>query len=167
MQALSAGEALGFRIGDLPVLIVTSPLGRARQTAQLLASRLRGPVEIREDARLAEIGMGSWDGLTRAEIEARAPGHRKAHGPGEWYFSSPDGESYEAIRTRLAAALEDVRADPAPCRILVSHGVAGRVLRGLHGGLSRAETVTQDAPQNAAFLLGPGGALQRIDYDDG
>ena len=45
------------------------------------------------DERLRELSLGSWDGLTYAEIEAGAPGSSRHGAHHEWYFRSPDGES--------------------------------------------------------------------------
>jgi probable phosphoglycerate mutase len=36
---------------------------------------------------------------------------------------------------------------------VVSHGVAGRLLRGAYAGLTRHETIHQDVPQDAIFRL--------------
>ncbi len=167
IQALSAGEVLAARLQGSKARVFCSPLGRARQTAELVAGRLSGGAEIISDPRLVEIGMGAWDGLTRPEIEALSPRHRKDIAPGDWYFRSPDGERFDTLAARLAAVMAEITEDPAREKIVVSHGVAGRVIRGLHAGLSRAEMVQLDAPQNAVFVLRPGGEVERLDYFDG
>jgi probable phosphoglycerate mutase len=51
--------------------IVSSPMRRARQTAEVLASALELPVDVHDDLR--EAAFGAWDGLTLAEVEARWP----------------------------------------------------------------------------------------------
>ena len=48
--------------------------------------------------------------------------------------------------------------------VVVSHGVAGRILRGLYAGLSREEALALDVPQDAVFRL-EGGRVERIDAD--
>ncbi len=50
---------------------MTSDLSRASQTARLLA-RETG-LSVRVDARLRETGLGGWEGLTVAEVEAAFP----------------------------------------------------------------------------------------------
>jgi len=52
--------------------VFSSPLGRARATADVVGSRLALPVVIISD--LAEIDHGTFAGLTNDEIEARHPG---------------------------------------------------------------------------------------------
>ena len=44
--------------------------------------------------------MGSWDGLTKAEVAALDPGLMEAPPP-DWFMRSPDGESYDAFASRL------------------------------------------------------------------
>ena len=46
--------------------------------------------------------------------------------------------------------------------IVVSHGVAGRLLRGAYAGLSQAETLAQDIPQDAVYRL-TAGQIDRFD----
>ena len=45
--------------------------------------------------------------------------------------------------------------------IAVSHGVAGRVLRGLYAGLAREDALAQAVPQDAVFRLS-GGRIERF-----
>jgi len=47
-----------------PDLIVTSPLVRARQSAEIIAAGLGGGVPIREDEQIAEVQYGRWEGMT-------------------------------------------------------------------------------------------------------
>jgi glucosyl-3-phosphoglycerate phosphatase len=72
-QALAAAEVLAKR---QPVLIVTSDLRRAYDTAVVLAERTG--VRLRVDNRLRETHLGDWQGMTHAQIDAVAPGARLA-----------------------------------------------------------------------------------------
>ena len=65
-------DAVGRR-GDWEQ-IVTSPLQRCRAFALALGERHGLPVAV--DARFAEVGFGSWEGRTRQELEAQAPGRK-------------------------------------------------------------------------------------------
>ena len=51
--------------------IVTSPLRRTRETAQIISDRLGHPVAVEEG--LAEAAFGTWDGLTFVEVRQRFP----------------------------------------------------------------------------------------------
>ena len=157
-------SAMGRRLHALITAdfrLFASPLGRAQASAQRIAAELGNP-EISLDPRLMEIGMGAWDGLDDLEIEAEYPGARDGLAPGEWFFHSPDGESFDTFSARLDAALADIAADPTPIKIIVSHGVAGRVLRGLHAGLSRREMLAASVPQDAFYALLPEGRITEI-----
>src|SRR6202040_1953663 len=80
---------------------------------------------LRFDDRLREISLGSWDGLDRAEIAALRPGIFDGDNYHEWYFATPDGESYEVFAGRVAAWLAEAADWPL---IVVTHGIVTRVL---------------------------------------
>ena len=162
LKGAAQGRAVGLRlaglIGSTAFRIYTSPLGRAQDTARIIAVALPGMPEITLEARLMEVGMGAWDGMTDFEIEAEYPGSRDGLGQGQWFLHGPGGERYEGLRGRLAAALAEIAADRAAVKIIVSHGVAGQVVRGIYGGLSRVETLVLEMPQVAFFALEDGKA---------
>lgn len=72
-QAEVAAEALAKR---QPLLIVSSDLRRALDTAVALGERSGVPVDV--DARLRETHLGDWQGMTHLEVDAVAPGARLA-----------------------------------------------------------------------------------------
>lgn len=158
-QARQAGETLKRLInGDGGWRIVCSPLGRARATAEAIGQAL-GVGEIEEDARLMEVSWGEWDGRLRAEVQAQDP---EAFAGTGWMFQAPTGERYDGVVSRLSGWLADLPPEGDRRVIAVSHGVAGRVLRGLYAGLPREEALALAVPQDAVFRL-RGGAIERID----
>jgi len=72
-QALAAAEVLAKRE---PLLIVSSDLRRAYDTAETLAQCCGLPVHV--DARLRETHLGDWQGLTHHQVDAGSPGARLA-----------------------------------------------------------------------------------------
>ena len=72
-QAVAAAEALAKR---QPLLIVSSDLRRAYDTAVALGERTGLPVRV--DHRLRETHLGDWQRMTHAEIDTKAPGARLA-----------------------------------------------------------------------------------------
>jgi probable phosphoglycerate mutase len=72
-QALAAAEVLAKR---QPLLIVSSDLRRAYDTAATLAQCCELPV--RKDPRLRETHLGDWQGLTHHQVDAGSPGARVA-----------------------------------------------------------------------------------------
>lgn len=114
-----------------PETIVSSPLRRAVETAELAAPGR----EIRFDPRLTEIDFGAWEALTFAEIEQRATPEELrcwSESPGEMRF--PGGESFPAFRRRVDAAFAELLAGTAGEIVaVVTHGgPAMRILATLH-----------------------------------
>jgi probable phosphoglycerate mutase len=73
MQAVAAAEVLAKR---QPLLIVSSDLRRALDTALALSEPSGLPVSV--DTRLRETHLGDWQGMTHLEVDAVAPGARLA-----------------------------------------------------------------------------------------
>jgi probable phosphoglycerate mutase len=167
------GRGQAAAMGDLLINVlqdpataswVCSPLGRARHTAEIVAARLAvDPASIGLEPRLVEIGFGRWEGLTRAEIEARDPTLWQARLADKWDFVIPGGESYAMVAARARAWLAEQRPE-APV-VAVCHGAFGRILRGLYLGASAEEIFALDEPQDALFRL-TDGVVQRFDVEN-
>lgn len=162
-QARRAGEALATLIDPRDSAIFSSPLGRALQTAEIIADVISVKRSIIVDTDLMEIGMGSAEGLTQAEVEKRWTVPEADSISRTMSLWSPDGESLEALAERLERALRRVVDDHAGSRVVVTHGVAGRVLQAIHLDLGCAEAARFDAPQDALFRLSDSG-IDRISY---
>jgi probable phosphoglycerate mutase len=156
-RGVAQAEAIGRALARLPEVadaaILSSPLGRARRTAELIQAALASIAPIAFDERLREISIGAWDGLDRDEIAALQPGIFDGDGRHEWYFRTPDGERYETFAGRIGAWLGE-QADGV--RIVVAHGIVTRVLRGLYAGLPRAVALSLPVPQDRIFRLADG-----------
>lgn len=133
--------------------IYSSDLKRAMQTARPIGTALG--VAIRPDARLREVDLGEWQGLTRAEAEAW-DAERYAAFQADWYnVPPPRGESRGELKARIRAAFDDLTARHAGQTIaLVTHGGSlGMLIESLFGHIERPTltntsitTVEQDAP---------------------
>jgi broad specificity phosphatase PhoE len=105
-QAHALADSLA---ADPPTAIYASDLARAAETAAIVGARLEVPVV--QEVGLREIDVGSWQGLTREEIDRRFPN-------GEW-----DGETYEAHRERVLEAVDRIAArHPGERVLVVAHG---------------------------------------------
>lgn len=158
------GLRIGARLRDVvpkEARIIASPLGRTQHTARLIkeASGLAAPIET--DARLAEISLGEWDGMLKDDIRQIAPDYDAGARRWSWFFEAPGGDSYEALAERLGGWLEDAAASGGPI-VAVSHGVAGRLLRGLFLQMAREDALKLDIPQDAFFWLSQG-KIERIE----
>jgi broad specificity phosphatase PhoE len=114
-------EILAEQTAELPLAaIYTSPLKRCTETAEIVA-RPRGLRPI-PDPGLKEVDVGSWAGLTRAQVEKRFPaGFRNwiAGQAGNW----EDGETYEEMGVRVLESLRAIAAEhPDEDVLVVSHG---------------------------------------------
>jgi broad specificity phosphatase PhoE len=155
-RGVAQAAAIGRLLANLPEAaaapIVASPQGRARRTADIIREQLGRIDHPLIDERLRELSLGSWDALTYNEIEARSPGIFAAEGHHEWYFRSPDGESYEAFAARIGEWLAE--QDRAAAIIVVAHGLVSRMLRGFCAGLPRRVALSLPVPQDRVFRLG-------------
>jgi len=139
--------------------IVASPLRRTRDTAQAIADRLG--LDLAFDDRLMELTVGAWEGRLYSDVQHENP---EAFKSPEWFFTAPGGETYEQVMARVSDWLTGQVAEPDRRLIVVSHGIAGRLLRGTYAGLSREETLAQDVPQDAVYRLS-GGQIDRLDCE--
>jgi probable phosphoglycerate mutase len=164
-RGAAQAEAIGRRLAELPEAegapVVSSPLGRARRTAEIIQAARADLAPIEFDERLKEISVGAWDGLGRDEIDALSPGIFAGKGRYEWYFRTPDGETYEDFAGRIAAWLDEVAGRTL---IVVAHGIVTRVLRGLYAGLPRADVLTLPVPQDRIWRLAERG-IEEIGVD--
>jgi len=123
-QAVAAAEVLAKR---QPLLIVSSDLRRAYDTAVALGERTGLTVHV--DTRLRETHLGDWQGLTHQQVDANAPGARLAwrddatwapHG-GESRIDVAD-RSVPLVAELVAAEHEWGIEDPDRPVVLVAHG---------------------------------------------
>jgi len=110
-------------------VVVSSDLGRAAETAVALTDVLGVPLRL--DARLREVGMGSWEGLTREEVAERHPEQYA-----DWLAGRPivgrGGEDAADVPARALAALRDL--PEAPAAVVVTHGgTSARLIEALLG----------------------------------
>jgi probable phosphoglycerate mutase len=147
-------EAIGSRLAGLELsfdAFITSPLGRTRQTAAIIAGLARLPA-VQCDDRLAEVSLGSWDGLTDIDIDAQWPGLLDGSTQFDWFFRSPDGESYDAVFQRAECWLRERQG----VTVAVSHGLISRLIRGAYSGLPKTEALSLPVPQDVIWRLSNG-----------
>jgi broad specificity phosphatase PhoE len=101
----------------------SSPLLRARQTADIVARRIGLPPH--EDPRLMETDAGDWTDRSFADVHAHAPELFAAFVAGDPSFAFPGGESFAQQEVRVGAALDDVEQGDLPA-LIVCHGMVIR-----------------------------------------
>ncbi len=154
-QARAAADRL---TGDAPfAAVVSSPLTRARHTAEIVAGALGLDLSLDEDLR--ETDFGRWEGATFTEVSRRWPAELAA-----WLASPdvapPDGESFSATAKRVRRARDALLARFGGRRVLaVSHVTPIKTL----------VRIALDAPPQALhrMMLDPVGLTEIDWYDDG
>jgi probable phosphoglycerate mutase len=128
-QARAAGELLR----DAGITrAVSSDLSRAAETAQLVTAQLftaPGGVDLQADARLREVNVGSWAGMSVDDIGKEEPDFWPALREGRDFPRSPTGESATQAGQRVALAVLDHAEAAADDEVLlvVGHGLSLRV----------------------------------------
>lgn len=123
-------QALAAHLPATVEVLVTSPLLRARQTAEYLSRALNLPIEIIDAFR--ERNVGVFEGLTQAEAKAQYP-HLWAQNITRQWDAGPDGgESIRDVVTRVREGLQTLLATYAGRTVvLVAHGFVAKTVRAL------------------------------------
>jgi broad specificity phosphatase PhoE len=158
-------EALAAELAAVPGLsaIYSSPFRRALETARVVGERTGlEPVAVDD---LCEVDVGSWTGLTRAEVEEQFPdAFRRWLDGGEGW---EDGESYADMSVRVLAAVVGFGdAHPNGGILVVSHGGPIRAVQAAAAGMDvheyrRLRRVEPNAGLSRVAV--EGGRIARID----
>lgn len=118
-EGRAQAKAAGLKAKDLAIdLIVSSPLGRARQTAEIIAGEIGYPKKkIVFSDLLKERSWGDLEGTPHSSAD------------GLDLDSVPNVETAPALLARAEQALKYLESLPAEHILVVSHGTIGRALR--------------------------------------
>lgn len=106
--------------------IYASPLIRTMETARIIAGPAQA-IETRDGLR--EISHGRWEGLTRAEVEARFTGEYTSWEEDPFTFAPEGGESGVAVLARALPVIRDIVTRHQGERVLVvSHKATIRLV---------------------------------------
>jgi broad specificity phosphatase PhoE len=130
-QAERLGAALGSRE---PVAVVSSPLLRARQTAQPVAER--AGLDVTVDQSLLDRDYGPWTGVSEESVKEQWGSVDRA----------PDVEPRSAVRDRAVSGLTTIaRRHLGSTVVAVSHDAVNReVLATFDPGLGDPDSIPQD-----------------------
>lgn len=107
--------------------IYTSPIKRARVTAQRLESRLEQNINIIADEAFAEFNLGKMEGMLFQDVKKKYPTEVEAfrHHPEQYDATKIAAESFEELFERMTPKiLEICQRYPDQNVIIVSHGAA-------------------------------------------
>jgi 2,3-bisphosphoglycerate-dependent phosphoglycerate mutase len=115
-----AGKLADELANESFALAYTSPLRRAAESAEILATRLG--IDVRPSEALREIDVGSWSGITIEEVEERFPEGWTRWS--DWRSEGwDDGETYDELGRRVVAGLLEIgAAHPETTVLAVTHG---------------------------------------------
>ena len=99
--------------------VLTSPLRRAHSTARYIA----GATAVEVEPRLCEVDLGSADGLTFGELEARWPAIAAALLRGDAAIDWPGGERASETAGRVRSLCAELAGQDA---VVVTHGLVAR-----------------------------------------
>lgn len=152
-QAKRNGEKLSEILEDPKQFhYVASPLGRTRETMEIVRGALGLPVKDYDtDDLLKEIHFGDWQHRTWDELRAEVPDLIAARFADPWNTVSPGegGESYGMLSDRALKWLAGVDRDT----IVVSHGGINRCLRGHIENLTHKEIASIKVPQDQVMVI--------------
>ncbi|MCW2622095.1 MAG: hypothetical protein JWL64_1697 [Frankiales bacterium] len=137
-QAAAAAERLRTAGADL---IVSSPLRRARQTAEAVAKATGLELVVEEGFR--ETDFGDWEGYTFGEVRARWPEQMQAW-LGSTAVAPPFGESFDATAVRVRQARD---------RVLASYGGRTVVVVSHVTPIKTLVRFALDAPPTALYRM--------------
>lgn len=137
--------------------IFSSPLQRARDTAEAIGRRTHLQPILRDD--LKEINFGKFESLTRAQIQATFPeiiANNDLNGP---TFAYPDGESAETFTRRIRRVFAAILAanEGQEVAVVAHGGVLGAYLAERLGG--EPHRWRQYVPKNCS--------VSEVDVEDG
>lgn len=147
-QAHALAETLAQHAERVPFqALYSSDLLRARQTAEIIALRLRLPVRL--DPRLREVNLGAWEGMLGDEVALRYVAELEERKRNPVHSHPPQGETVFELAARVGQALDDIaRAHPRGSILVVSHGLAIATALCMANGMP-LERVFDHLPNNA------------------
>ena len=103
-----------------------SPSGRARETAHILNSYVRAPIEF--EVSLLERDVGEWSGLSIDEIQVNFTQAWEARLADPYQFRPPGGENIEDMLARCTDFIDGLLGGDASEIVLLTHQVISRVI---------------------------------------
>ncbi|MCS4535440.1 bifunctional RNase H/acid phosphatase [Corynebacterium sp. HS2168-gen11] len=118
-QAAAVADAIAAYTQAKVAAVVTSPLERAKYTAEQIAAATRAPLVVHE--ALAEMNFGQWEGLSATQAAKRDP-DLHAQWLADPTVAAPGGESAQDVSERVAQELISLMGEySGQTIIVVSH----------------------------------------------
>jgi probable phosphoglycerate mutase len=129
---------------------VSSPLGRATETMELLRPALGLAGDgYRIEPRLIELSFGEWEGSTIALLHQNDPVRISQREHDKWHFVPPGGESYEMVSARMRGWYDSLKRDT----VATAHGGTARGLMACLGIAKPAAAPLIDIIQGEVYVF--------------
>ena len=107
-EARAAGRWLAQHCHDGPLALISSPVLRARQTAETISAAFAPSLPIEFDEGIGETHVAGWQGRLVDDIEANDPTWPQFfENPADFRF--PAGETLREVQARVLRAVETLR----------------------------------------------------------
>ena len=153
-QAQRQGDILKSRLPGIAAAdFVSSPLGRAIETMQLVRAALGLDGNgFRTDPTIRELSYGHWEGELASDLSEKDPEGVAGKTSDPFGWQPIGGESYADLQSRIAVWLEGLDRDT----VAVTHGGVSRVARGAILGIESGLVPFLDVPQDRILILRDG-----------
>jgi len=142
--------------------IYCSDLGRAQQTAEIIASAHQIAPLVRLELR--ELNMGDWEGTTFTEIKAKHPQAFKERGEDIANYSPPQGESFSDCYKRVIPVFESFAKSNQSAILIVGHAGVNRVILCRVLGIPLENVFRLEQSYGCVNLVSQKGSEFRLNY---
>jgi alpha-ribazole phosphatase len=108
--------------------IYCSDLSRTRETAQIVAGKVKLPVQI--DARLREASFAIWEGMSFSDVYRHHLQQFNCWYQDIWKYKMPGGENFTEVWERVSLAIQDITRQDYGSVLVVTHGGVVKALLG-------------------------------------
>lgn len=153
-QAKRNGTVLRALLPDIATAdFVSSPLGRARETMELVRRELGLPPErYAIDDRIKELNYGHWEGMLQDDLALIDPHGLAKRSVDPFRWRPDNGESYADLLARVVEWQAGVSRDT----VVASHGGVSRCLRAHLLGLDPSLIPDLESPQDRVLVITAG-----------
>jgi alpha-ribazole phosphatase/probable phosphoglycerate mutase len=128
---LEQARRIGVRLAEtVPVRVISSPLSRARRTAEIIMELNPADVPIESCDDVREISFGAWEGLTVSEVKERHSETFAAWRKAPFSVTPAGGEPFCEVVSRAGRASKMIETAglPGDVTFVVAHGAILRAL---------------------------------------
>ncbi|MDX9753809.1 MAG: histidine phosphatase family protein [bacterium] len=142
---------------------LVSPLGRARQTAEIIQQEAGIVFEV--DPNLREVSFGDFEGKTLPELDIHFPGMWAARMADKWNYCPPNGEANKDAVPRARSVLAKIEQlssqDPL---LIIAHFAINRIILSLLAAVAPEDTVRINVPHGVIYRARAANGHWRISY---